>query len=431
MCGLNYLFWCPILVSLLSTHLAILPLLIFLFSRSVKLKKRFEEWQANFQSKYVVPRNEIFPPIALEWMQPDSSINTPLDDFPIKFSKSHLDFGNSGYPFRLNVTYKDSISLQLKRLVAKSKPTKGTHATMLALEDIGSDLKQSLLASASDKGVTVVFHTPRSHKFKLLMPSNEFLLTKGKEDTAEFDLMVFMTTQCAVPIAIEIPAWNMHTYIELNLVSELSPYIDFDEVKFDKTKMIGDGAFGTVYRGTYRNQQVAVKVLKIQELLPAFMDEYFREIDLLNKLRHPNIVQFVGASTVEGRLAILTEFIELGSAKNVSTLSHYTARANEHCSTWTMTSSSMYACALHWTLPKRFNSYIKTRSCTAMSSSRTYWYVTISPGLGRANITEGGLTRSQCACRREADRFWHFACHCRRISAKIHDGHRHTDLHGP
>jgi hypothetical protein len=377
MCGLNYLFWCPILVSLLSTHLAILPLLIFLFSRSVKLKKRFEEWQANFQSKYVVPRNEIFPPIALEWMQPDSSINTPLDDFPIKFSKSHLDFGNSGYPFRLNVTYKDSISLQLKRLVAKSKPTKGTHATMLALEDIGSDLKQSLLASASDKGVTVVFHTPRSHKFKLLMPSNEFLLTKGKEDTAEFDLMVFMTTQCAVPIAIEIPAWNMHTYIELNLVSELSPYIDFDEVKFDKTKMIGDGAFGTVYRGTYRNQQVAVKVLKIQELLPAFMDEYFREIDLLNKLRHPNIVQFVGASTVEGRLAILTEFIELGSAKNVSTLSHFTARANEHCSTWTTTSSFMYACALHWTLPKRFNSYIKTRSCTAMSSSRTYWYVTI------------------------------------------------------
>jgi len=256
--------------------------------------------------------------MTLEWVQPETSVNTPLEDFPIKFSKSNLDFGNSGYPFRLNVTYKDAVTMQLKRMVTKTKPINGTNTTMLALEEIGSDLKQSLLSSASDKGVTVVFHTPRSHKFKLLMSNSEFVLAKGKKQQAEFDLMVFMTTQCTVPIAVEIPAWNMHTYIELNLVSELSPYIDFDEVKFDKARMIGDGAFGTVYQGTYRNQQVAVKVLKIQELLPAYMDEYFREIDLLNKLRHPNVVQFVGASTVEGRLAILTEFIELGSAKHVS-----------------------------------------------------------------------------------------------------------------
>jgi hypothetical protein len=102
-----------------------------------------------------------------------------------------------------------------------------------------------------------------------------------------------------------------------------------------------------------------VKVLKIQDM-PQIMGEFEREIDLLSKLRHKNIgkycdkdllslflllfgmivcylrnikkynfddllifkffvlkVQFVGASTVIGRLAILTEFMELGSASFV------------------------------------------------------------------------------------------------------------------
>lgn len=35
------------------------------------------------------------------------------------------------------------------------------------------------------------------------------------------------------------------------VVSELSSFIDFDELVFDK-KPVGDGAFGTVYRGQYR-----------------------------------------------------------------------------------------------------------------------------------------------------------------------------------
>lgn len=62
-------------------------------------------------------------------------------------------------------------------------------------------------------------------------------------------------------------------------------------------------------------QDVAVKVLKIQDLPEPMLDEFDREIDLMTKLRHRNIVQFVGASKVPGKLAIVTEFIEEGSVQ--------------------------------------------------------------------------------------------------------------------
>jgi hypothetical protein len=33
------------------------------------------------------------------------------------------------------------------------------------------------------------------------------------------------------------------------VISEPSPLIDFDELVFDNNKVLGDGAYGTVYRG--------------------------------------------------------------------------------------------------------------------------------------------------------------------------------------
>lgn len=43
----------------------------------------------------------------------------------------------------------------------------------------------------------------------------------------------------------------------------------------------------------YRGQDVAVKVLKIQDLPQKMMDEFEREVDLLSKLRHKNIGKYL------------------------------------------------------------------------------------------------------------------------------------------
>jgi serine/threonine protein kinase len=67
----------------------------------------------------------------------------------------------------------------------------------------------------------------------------------------------------------------------------------------------------------YRGQDVAVKKLLSQYLTPDMKIEFEREVTLMKSLRHPNIVQFIGASNVKESLAIVIEFAPLGSLASV------------------------------------------------------------------------------------------------------------------
>ncbi len=62
---------------------------------------------------------------------------------------------------------------------------------------------------------------------------------------------------------------------------------------------------------------MAVKKLLSQYLTDDMKIEFEREVTLMKSLRHPNIVQFVGASNVTESLAIVIEYAPLGSLASV------------------------------------------------------------------------------------------------------------------
>ncbi|KAL0570529.1 hypothetical protein V5O48_011438, partial [Marasmius crinis-equi] len=64
----------------------------------------------------------------------------------------------------------------------------------------------------------------------------------------------------------------------------------------DREKKIGVGFFSDVYRGTWRNSTVAIKVLV--ETTPR--DLFVREIGIWKKLQHPNVLELYGASSTSG-----------------------------------------------------------------------------------------------------------------------------------
>ncbi|CAI0559421.1 unnamed protein product [Linum tenue] len=78
---------------------------------------------------------------------------------------------------------------------------------------------------------------------------------------------------------------------------------EIDLSKLDIKNQIARGTYGTVYRGTYDNQDVAVKVLDwgedgmITVTEAASLRASFRqEVAVWHKLDHPNVTKFVGAS---------------------------------------------------------------------------------------------------------------------------------------
>ncbi|KAK1644100.1 hypothetical protein QYE76_061905 [Lolium multiflorum] len=81
---------------------------------------------------------------------------------------------------------------------------------------------------------------------------------------------------------------------------------EIDLAKLDIDKQVASGTFGVVYRGTYDGEDVAVKVLDWgQEGQETKHREAFeKEVAVWQKLDHPNVTKFVGASMGTSQLKV-------------------------------------------------------------------------------------------------------------------------------
>lgn len=89
--------------------------------------------------------------------------------------------------------------------------------------------------------------------------------------------------------------------------------IDPAELDFSHSSIIGKGSFGEILKAYWRGTPVAVK-----RILPSLSEDklviqdFRHEVNLLVKLRHPNIVQFLGACTEKKPLMLITEYLRGG-----------------------------------------------------------------------------------------------------------------------
>lgn len=89
--------------------------------------------------------------------------------------------------------------------------------------------------------------------------------------------------------------------------------IEPSELDFSSSARIGKGSFGEILKAHWRGTPVAVK-----RILPSLSEDrmviqdFRHEVNLLVKLRHPNIVQFLGAVTDRKPLMLITEYLRGG-----------------------------------------------------------------------------------------------------------------------
>ncbi|ELP92663.1 serine-threonine protein kinase, putative [Entamoeba invadens IP1] len=108
---------------------------------------------------------------------------------------------------------------------------------------------------------------------------------------------------------------KFHVYLNLQVESALSTKLDYEEIHLQHPP-IGGGTFGIVYRAEWRRVDVAVKVMKtdlvgLAELLPNFM----QEAEMMERIRCPYIVNFIGSVVTTDTLCLVTEFCPLASLR--------------------------------------------------------------------------------------------------------------------
>ncbi|XP_057953384.1 serine/threonine-protein kinase EDR1-like isoform X3 [Malania oleifera] len=120
-----------------------------------------------------------------------------------------------------------------------------------------------------------------------------------------------------------VSTWNR---VLESLLFNDKPLLPFQEWNIDFSELtvgtrVGIGFFGEVFRGIWNGTDVAIKVFLEQDLTAENMEDFCNEISILSRLRHPNVILFLGACTKPPRLSMVTEYMELGSLYNLIHLS--------------------------------------------------------------------------------------------------------------
>ncbi|XP_022750799.1 serine/threonine-protein kinase EDR1-like isoform X2 [Durio zibethinus] len=112
-----------------------------------------------------------------------------------------------------------------------------------------------------------------------------------------------------------VATWNKILESPMFNNNPLLPYpewnIDFSELTVGTR--VGIGFFGEVFQGVWNGTDVAIKVFLEQDLTAENMEDFCNEISILSRLRHPNVILFLGACTKPPRLSMVTEYMEMGS----------------------------------------------------------------------------------------------------------------------
>lgn len=104
------------------------------------------------------------------------------------------------------------------------------------------------------------------------------------------------------------------------------PVLPFKEwhIEFSETTdgtLVGIGFSREVFCGIRNGVDVVIKVFLEQGLNAETVEDFYNEISILSRVRHPNVILFLCTCTKPPRFSMVTKYVEMGSLSHLIHLS--------------------------------------------------------------------------------------------------------------
>lgn len=100
--------------------------------------------------------------------------------------------------------------------------------------------------------------------------------------------------------------------MDLVFFDNQKPVFDLDVLLRSSAEVLGKGSLGTTYKATLESGLV-VAVKRVKEMDSLSKKEFVQQMQLLGKLRHPNLVEIISFYYSKDEKLVVHEFIQDGS----------------------------------------------------------------------------------------------------------------------
>ena len=176
------------------------------------------------------------------------------------------------------------------------------------------------IGNKSKRNLKIQFSTKTGcDKYEIRTNPEVFTIPKGKA----IEIEIFIKPLCTCTIndkiiltTLDIKKGEEKQYeIDIHTKTELTTRLDPDELI--ENKKIGEGSFGIVYKGIFRGNIVAIKKMKHAIETTELIEEFNKEVTMLNKFKCSYIIYFYGAVFIPNKICIVTEFATYGSLNDL------------------------------------------------------------------------------------------------------------------
>ncbi|EMD47540.1 serine/threonine kinase, putative [Entamoeba histolytica KU27] len=147
------------------------------------------------------------------------------------------------------------------------------------------------------------------------------LIDIKKGHAVQFSISILPFCSCEIDEIILFTAVNIKTNkiieipVHIIFKTVLSTKLDYNDLQIKK--QIGKGSFGIVYLGEFRGSKVAIKRMIENASDTKQLEEFEKEVAMLDKFRNDYIVHFYGAVFIPNKICMVMEFAEYGSLEDL------------------------------------------------------------------------------------------------------------------